>query len=1174
MGKISKGLISGIAVFLLLVVSFCFFSVRVDYLTEKNIKQEMAITADNNATSIKSMFGKDLQCLNAISAQLTQNNKELNAETAEYLHPFAENGGYMRMAIDLPDGTCYSSDGKTIESVKDGYYPGAMSEKDELESIYKSEIDNISCISLVVPISENGKVIGALRGIYDSSVLQDSLDLNIFDGHGYFNLVDKEGKFLFKPAKGHSAYNQKNIFTVLQKADFRSGYSLASLKKDMLKGEHGVSVYSLLDEERFVYYEPVGIDDWYIVTVVPDDYFLPQKQMIDGTVLVLLIFLVGLFSGLAYYIYYQGNKLQTSLKRERDYFNSILNNIPLPVFITDSHMILEFVNEAALGLFHKKYADLIGKPCKSCETKICGTSDCAIEKMISTGMDSTLLEANSKYYMVNTAALDKGDMDKGGYIEVFQNISDIVEMQKSLEEKSLELETISQNLVGGVLITGLEKGFPIIRCNQGYCDLIGSPGENLKGKSALDGVAHDDRETVEKTIYEKLNYDNFISQEHKLLKSNGEEIWVILYGKKSILHGEDVGIWLLMDISESKEIETALKVSEERYRIAMDNTEDIIIEYNFETKVIHHAHKVTELYDIPQSVANAPEGIINAGVIGETSKETFLKMFVDMNSGAPKVSGVIKTIGSGKRTLWNRLTFTTIFDIEGKPVRAIGIMQDITGEVEAKRQYEREAQYRKIMGEDATLYYEADLTNHCFVTGHEEIVSAYGKKGENDYDTVTGLLLDNVVYKDDRILVQSHISQEYLTENYKKGNYKITFEHRQNTGAPQPLWVECTIFLMTDETTKDIRLLCYIKDINDVKIRELDLQHKAERDLLTGLYNKVTTENLVDKNLSFQIAKEGSSAFFLIDLDDFKNINDTLGHAFGDAVLSEISQRLEALFNVGDVVGRIGGDEFVAFIPGPLDEEAIINWGIKICDMFKGVYTGSDMRYKVSGSVGIAISPQHGKTFGQLYPKADVALYYAKNLGKDTFRVYNEEMPPMQPGIGTGLRGIDKNFGKVFSKNIVEYVVRILYEAAEPLVVINAILELVAKHFCYSCSYVFERIDDGNLWHNTFQWCAGGIPSRNTSDRVILDISMTEDASRFNKEGIFIAEKVADIPQPLRSTMESLGTKSTIQFAIISGGKISALLGFDDCVQERTPSESEVSVLHMIAMILGPYLHK
>ena len=175
------------------------------------------------------------------------------------------------------------------------------------------------------------------------------------------------------------------------------------------------------------------------------------------------------------------------------------------------------------------------------------------------------------------------------------------------------------------------------------------------------------------------------------------------------------------------------------------------------------------------------------------------------------------------------------------------------------------------------------------------------------------------------------------------------------------------------------------------------LEDKADTDLLTGLTNKLATERKIKDYMAQN--PNSQSMLFILDVDNFKKINDTMGHAFGDEVLRSLGQQITAIFRATDVVGRVGGDEFMIFLKGVSDDDSIRKEAKKVENFFRNFQAGEYVKYAATASIGVAIFPQEGSDFESLYKAADQGLYKAKKRGKNQLAFYRDEwMPPTDQG--------------------------------------------------------------------------------------------------------------------------------------------------------------------------------
>lgn len=189
---------------------------------------------------------------------------------------------------------------------------------------------------------------------------------------------------------------------------------------------------------------------------------------------------------------------------------------------------------------------------------------------------------------------------------------------------------------------------------------------------------------------------------------------------------------------------------------------------------------------------------------------------------------------------------------------------------------------------------------------------------------------------------------------------------------------------------------CVVMVINIIgKIRsnekKKELEDKADTDQLTGLNNKLATERKIKEYMAQNPNKQ--SMMFILDIDNFKKINDTMGHAFGDEVLRSLGTQIGTIFRASDIIGRVGGDEFMVFLKDISTDEDILKEAKKVETFFKSFQAGEYVKYKATASIGVAVFPQEGAEFETLYKAADQGLYKAKKRGKNQLAFYRDRVP-------------------------------------------------------------------------------------------------------------------------------------------------------------------------------------
>lgn len=259
-----------------------------------------------------------------------------------------------------------------------------------------------------------------------------------------------------------------------------------------------------------------------------------------------------------------------------------------------------------------------------------------------------------------------------------------------------------------------------------------------------------------------------------------------------------------------------------------------------------------------------------------------------------------------------------------------------------------------------------------------------------------------------------------------------------------------------------------ISNIDKFKKEIEELKEKSSRDPLTKLYNKIKIEDIVNSYLNRK--DKFSCALFIIDIDNFKSINDTFGHIFGDVVLKEITSNITQIFNENEIIARIGGDEFVVFLKDIPDVDYVEKKAELLCDIFRKTYIIENKEYKISASIGITISPKDGLEYSKLLQKADIAVYTAKKEGKDTYKLYNDDMKNINLLNIKKRDNNDQSNRNEFYENILVDVSEMFLKAKDLGTTIKLILSNLCKSFKIERACVFEISEDKSFAFKTYEW--------------------------------------------------------------------------------------------------------
>ena len=412
----------------------------------------------------------------------------------------------------------------------------------------------------------------------------------------------------------------------------------------------------------------------------------------------------------------------------------------------------------------------------------------------------------------------------------------------------------------------------------------------------------------------------------------------------------------------------------------------------------------------------------------------------------------------------------------------------------------------------------------------------------------------------------------------KNGSQYEMLEARIVNARGRYIWCRLRISAIRDHLGQLQKMVGIIINIDAEKQAEQQLQDRAQRDSLTKLLNKNAARQQAEEYLN-RFPEGAPCAMLIIDLDNFKQVNDLHGHLFGDAVLTHTAREISKLFRNQDIVARIGGDEFLVLMRGVTERSLLENRCQRLLQNLQNIFKNQRQKLPLSCSIGIAVSPEDGTSYYDLFNRADQALYQAKARGKNDFAFYekkSEAFPLQAETRQSAHTPIDSDREPGLAEdNIVRHAFQRLYAARDVEAAVQDILNMIGQKMNVSRVYVFENSDDNTTCSNTYEWCNQGITAEKENLQHIhyeRDIPGYKDL--FDEQGIFYCPDVTALPRKYRDILEPQGIRSMLQCAIREGGAFRGYIGFDECVEQRFWTKEQIRTLTYFAEMLSVFLLK
>ncbi len=230
---------------------------------------------------------------------------------------------------------------------------------------------------------------------------------------------------------------------------------------------------------------------------------------------------------------------------------------------------------------------------------------------------------------------------------------------------------------------------------------------------------------------------------------------------------------------------------------------------------------------------------------------------------------------------------------------------------------------------------------------------------------------------------------QYLTEP-QSNHFQIEYRIKTRNGGLK--WIRTRGMAIWDGSGIPFRVAGSNTDITEQKLSEERIHHLAYYDSVTGLPNRTLLQDRFMIASANALRRQRMVAIYFLDLDNFKTINDTIGHSFGDQLLLKVSEELKSKLRKGDTIARLGGDEFILLQSNIREMSEVYYLAERLLDIFKQPWLLNGHEFYVTASIGVSLFPNDSSDLQSLMKNADAAMYKAKEMGKNTFQVYTQEL--------------------------------------------------------------------------------------------------------------------------------------------------------------------------------------
>jgi diguanylate cyclase (GGDEF)-like protein/PAS domain S-box-containing protein len=600
---------------------------------------------------------------------------------------------------------------------------------------------------------------------------------------------------------------------------------------------------------------------------------------------------------------------------------------------------------------------------------------------------------------VSGRALQPGKPQRG-YVFVMEDITERKRADEALERLVREQNAVLENALIGIAFI---KDRVVLRCNRRFEELFGyDPGELINRSTRFMFRTDPDFEAGGEAVYEAVWRGDTQYMVRPHMRKDGAQIWCSISGR-AVQPGDSSqgSVWLFEDITQEHEAEERIQRALGEQELILDNA-SVGIAF-VRNRAIQRCNRYLE-----EMVGAGP-----GDLVGQSSAVLFATAADWEEAG--RLAYLSTAPGETHESEWrfkrrDRSTFRCRtrgrrIDVGDPEQEWIWSFEDVTAERDADLRVQRALAEQELILDNATVGI-AFLRNRVYQRCNPRFEEMFGYGPAELIGRST-----EVIYPDKA----SWDGDAAWYEQMKRGE-AVSAERQYRRKDGSVFWCklvgkaidaarphEGSIWIYDDisaehavreslEASRDALERAVAERTAELQAANARAQHLADHDALTGLPNRRLLEDRLTQALALSYRNRKQTAVMFVDLDRFKMINDSLGHAVGDVLLKEVAQRLVRQLRIGDTICRIGGDEFVVVLPEIKRADDAANVAQKVIEQLSQPVTVEERDLTVTPSIGIAVFPDDGRDAETLIRNSDAAMYHAKEMGRANYQFFTAEM--------------------------------------------------------------------------------------------------------------------------------------------------------------------------------------